>query len=194
MFLSHSWHLDRSFWWVQCWIATIWRQRKMDTRLVGLGRQKGDLLWPFMKEKRIKINIRQFWIQIKVYRISQKVAFDGNHNVIEILGWNKSRAFLILRFESNLSIFVMEVMQKLGKFRIRDDPVFVLSEIELGKIRSLQGKRDRLVEGGFLDDFAKLFEAYSSTSISVKELESSAIHGIWHTQPPLKRVELLKWN
>ena len=57
------------------------------------------------------------------------MAFNIDHNIEEIFGGDESRSVIVFGFESNLRIFVMEIMQKLREFRVSNHTFLVFSEI-----------------------------------------------------------------
>ena len=69
------------------------------------------------------------WHQIGFDWFSEKMAFDINHNIEKIFGWDESRSVIVFGFESNLRIFVMEIMQKLREFRVSNHTFLVFAEI-----------------------------------------------------------------
>ena len=77
------------------------------------------------------------WHQVGFDWFSEKMALDIDHNIKEIFGWNESRSVIVFGFESNLRIFIVEIMQKLWEFRVSNHASLVFAEIQLDKVRTL---------------------------------------------------------
>lgn len=84
--------------------------------------------------------------------LGDEVALDGDHDLVKVCVGDEALVVVVLDFEPGHRVLVVEVVQELGELGVRNAPLLVLAKVELGKVGSLQGERDVLVQSRFGDD------------------------------------------